>query len=71
MAHGMQSAAVCLSEPAKPHRNHDLVPKSWDVSPDKGLSRNFMAQLHLWTQGLSDQGERIFVRVESVNKVER
>ena len=30
-----------------------------------------MAEPHLWMQAWSDQGERILVRVESVDKVER
>ena len=30
-----------------------------------------MAELHLWMQAWSDQGERILVRVEGVDKVER
>ena len=36
----------------------------------KGQFRNFMAELHLWMQAWSHQGERILVRVESVDKVE-
>ena len=31
----------------------------------------FMAELHLWMQAWSEKGERILVRVESVDKVER
>ena len=30
-----------------------------------------MKKLHLWMQAWSDQGERILVRVEGVDKVER
>ena len=30
-----------------------------------------MAELHLWMQAWSDQGERILVRVQVVDKVER
>ena len=36
-----------------------------------GQFRNFMAELHLWMQVWSDQNERILVRVESVDKVNR
>ena len=76
----MQSAAspvpcrelsACPAETAKPYRVSDLIPKSWDGSHDKGQFRNFMAELHLWMQAWSDQGERILVRVEAVDKVER
>ena len=48
---------------AKPCRMSDLIPKSWDGSHDKGQFRNFMAELHLWMQARSDQGERLLVRV--------
>ena len=67
----MQRLSAGLAEPAMPYRINDLIPKICDDSHDRGLCRNFMAELHLWMQAWSDQGERIFVRVESVDKVER
>ena len=48
-----------------------MIPKSWDGSHDKGQFRNFMAELHLWMQAWSDQGEPILVSVEGVDKVDR
>ena len=79
MADWMQSAASIAMqrlpagppETAKPYRISDLIPKSWDGSHDKGKFRNFMAELHLWIQAWPDQGERILVRVERVDKVDR
>ena len=59
------------TETAKPRRIGDLIPKIWDGSHEKGQFRKFMAELHLWMQAWSDQGERILMRVESVDKVER
>ena len=67
----MQRLSAGLAETAKPYTVSDLIPKSWDGSPDKGQFRNFMAELHLWMEAWSDQGERILVRVERVDKVER
>ena len=67
----MQRLSACPAETAKPYRVSDLIPKSWDGSHDKGQFRNFMVELHLWMQAWSDQGERILVRVEAVDKVER
>ena len=67
----MQRISAGLAEAAKPYRISDLIPKSWDGSHDRGQFRNWMAELHLWTQAWSDQGERILVRVEGVDKVER
>ena len=60
----MQRISAGPAEAAKPYRISDLIPKSWDGSHDKGQFRNFMAELHLWMQAWSDQGERILVRVE-------
>ena len=60
----MQRLSAGLAETAKPHRISDLIPKSWDGSHEKGQFRNFMAELRLWMQAWSDQGERILVRVE-------
>ena len=54
----MQRLSACTAETVKPSRISDLIPKSWDGSHDKGQFRNFMA-------------ERILVRVESVDKVDR
>ena len=59
------------AEVAKPYRISDLIPKSWDVSHDKGQFGNFMTELHLSMQAWSDQGARILVRVETVDKVDR
>ena len=67
----MQRILAGPAETAKPYRISDLIPKSWDGSHEKGQFRNFMAELHLWMQAWSHQGERILVRVESVDKVER
>ena len=67
----MQRLSAGPAGACKPHRISDLIPKSWDGSHDKGQFRDFMAELHLWMQAWSDQGERILVRVESVDKVER
>ena len=71
----MQSAASPVpcrgSQQVLPNRISDFIPKSWDGSHDKGQFGNFMAELHLWMQAWSDQRERILVRVESVDKVER
>ena len=58
------------AETAKQYRISDLIPKSWGGSHDTGQFRNFMAELHLWMQAWSDQGERILVRVEGVDKFE-
>ena len=49
------------AEAAKPYRISDLIPKSWDGSHDKGQFRNSMAELHLWMQAWTDQGERVLV----------
>ena len=54
-----------------PYRISDLIPKSSGGNHDKGQFRNFMAEVHLWTEAWSDQGERILVRVEGVDKVGR
>ena len=67
----MQRISAGPAEAAKPYRISDLIRKSWDGSHDKGQFRNFLAELHLWMQAWSDQGERIVVRVESVDKVDR
>ena len=67
----MQRLSAGPAETANPYRVSDLIPKSWDGSHDKGQFRNFMAELHLWMQAWSDQGERISVRVESVDIVDR
>ena len=67
----MQRLSEGPAETANPYRVSDLIPKSWDGSHDTGQFRNFMAELHLWMQAWSDQGERIFVRVESVDIVDR
>ena len=67
----MQRLSAGPAETAKPYRVSDVIPKSLDGSHDKGQFRNFMAELHLWMQVWSDQGERIIVRVESVDIVDR
>ena len=67
----MRRLSAGSAEAAKRYRISDLIPKSWDASHEKGQFRNFMAERHLWIQAWSDQGERILVRVESVDKVER
>ena len=67
----MQRLSAGPAETAKLYRISDLIPKSWDGSHDEAQLRNFMAELHLWMQAWSDQGERILVRVESVDKVDR
>ena len=67
----IQTLSAGPAETSKPYKISDLIPKSWDGSHDKGQFSNFMAELHLWMQAWSDQGERILVRVESVDKVER
>ena len=67
----MKRLSAGPAETGKPYRISDLIPKSWDGSHEKGQFRNFMAALHLWMQAWSDQGERILVRVESVDKVDR
>ena len=67
----MQRLSAGPAETAKPHRMSDLIPKSWDGSHDKCQFRNFKAELRLWMQAWSDQSERILVRVESVDKVDR
>ena len=56
---------------SKPNRISDLIPRNWEGSNEKGEFRSFMADLHLWMQALSDQGERILSRVERVDKVDR
>ena len=53
----MQRISAGSAEAAKPYRISDLIPKSWDGSHDRGQFRNFMAELHLWMQAWSDQGE--------------
>ena len=67
----IQGLSAGSAETAKPYRISDLIPKSWDGSHNKGQFRNFTAELHLRMQAWSDQSERILVRVESVDKVER
>ena len=66
VASPVQRLSARPAETATPHRISDLIPKSWDGSHDKGQFKNFMAELHLWMQARSDEGERIQVRVESV-----
>ena len=67
----MQRISAGPAEAAKPYKISDLIPKGWDGSHDKGQFRNFMAELHVWMQARSDQGKRILVRVDGVDKVER
>ena len=67
----MHTLSAGPAETAKPYRIRDLIPKSWDGSHERGQFRNFMAELHVWMKAWSDPGERILVRVESVDKVER
>ena len=67
----MQRLSSGPAETAKPYRISDLIPKSWDGSRERGQFRNFVAELHLCMQAWSDQGERILVRVESVDNVDR
>ena len=67
----IQRLSAGPAEKAKPYRISDLVQQSWEGTHDKGQFRNCMAELHLWMQAWSDQGERILVRVESVDKVDR
>ena len=59
------------AETSKPNRISDLIPKSRDGRHEQGQFRNLMAELHLWMQAWSDEGERILLGVESVDKVER
>ena len=67
----MQRISAGPAAAAKPYSVSDLIPKSWDGSHDKGQFRNFMAELHLWMQARSDQGERVLVGGEGVDKFER
>ena len=67
----MQRLSACPAAVAKPYRISDLIPRSWDGSHNKGQFGNFMAELHLSMQAWSDQGARILVRVERVDKVYR
>ena len=67
----MRRLSAGPAETTNPHRIIDLIPKSWDDSHDKSKFRNLMAELHLWLQAWTDQGERSLVRIESVDKVER
>ena len=67
----MRRHSAGTAETAKPYRMSALIPKSWDDRHDRGQFNNFMAELHLWMQSWSDQGERIVVGVESVDKVDR
>ena len=53
----MQRISAGPAEAAKPYRIRDWIPKSMDDSHEKGQFRNFMAELHLWMQAWSDQGE--------------
>ena len=64
----MQRISAGPTETANPYRISDWIPKSWDGSHEKGQFRNFMAELHLWMQAWPDQGKRVLVRVESVDK---
>ena len=66
----MQRLSAGFAETATPYRISDLILKCWDGSHEKGQFRNLMAELHLWVQARSDQGERILARVESADKVE-
>ena len=67
----MQRLSAGPAGTAKPYKISDLIPKSWDGRHEKGQFRNFMVELHLWIQAWSDRGERILVRIESADKVER
>ena len=67
----ISSISAGAGEAAKPNRISDLIPKSWDGRHDKGQFPNFMEELHWWMKAWSDQGERILVRVEGVDKIER
>ena len=67
----MQRISAGPAATAKAYRITDLMLKSWGGSHEKGHFRNFMAELRLWMQAWSNQGERILVRVESVDNVER
>ena len=66
----MQRLSAGSAETAKPYKISDLIPKGWDGNHEKFQFRNLMAELHLWMQARSDQGERILVGVESVDKVD-
>ena len=49
----MQRLSAGPAETSKPYTISALIPKSWDGSHDKGQFRNFMAELHLWMQGMA------------------
>ena len=66
----LQRISAGLAETAKPRKISDLIPKNWDGNNERGQFRNFMAELHLWMQAWSNQGERILTSVESGDKVD-
>ena len=64
----LQKMSKGSPETVMPYGISDLIPKSWDGSNDKGQFRNFMAELRLWMQAWSDEGERLLTRIESADK---
>ena len=48
---------------SKAYRISDLIPRNCEDSNDKGHSRHFMSDLHLWMQAWSDGGETMLVSV--------
>ena len=44
--------------------------RNWQGSNEQGEFRSFMSDLHLWMQSSSNQGERMFLSVESSDKVD-
>ena len=54
----------------KPYRIRDLTPRSWEGNNEKAEFRSFMSDLHLWMQAWSNQGEKMLVIVEGVDKLD-
>ena len=48
----------CQQKPvvSKPYPISDLIPRNWGSSNEKGESRHFMSDLHLWMQAWSNEG---------------
>ena len=54
---------------SKPHGISDLIPRNLEGSNEKGEFRSSMSDLHLWMQAWSNQGQKMLVSVESIDKL--
>ena len=70
VAAAMQSIATNAPSAATPRRTSDLIPTNWEGSVEPGEVIFLMEALCLWMQVWSDQGEKMQVRVECIEKID-